>query len=292
MTINELDLKKFESKLEGYFKSDSSAKQQINDAMLYSLKAGGKRIRPLLLLEMSRAYGGNMDYANSFAASIEMIHTYSLIHDDLPCMDDDDLRRGKPTNHVVYGEDIAILAGDGLLNKAYEVMMDCVISSNYEVSCIKAMNEILRAAGTEGMILGQVADIKYQGDEITLEMLDFINKHKTGKLIVAAIKAGAIIGGASNEELSKLEDIGENIGLLFQVVDDILDIVGNVEKLGKRTQIDEKNNKITYPMLLGIEKTQELIKELEKVIIADIKTLDVKSEFLIDTVRFLVNRDH
>ncbi len=292
MNYNRDKIARFEHDMETYFKGSSRAQKLINDAMLYSLKAGGKRIRPLLLIEMCLTFGGSYEDAIDFAMGIEMIHTYSLIHDDLPCMDDDDLRRGKPTNHVVYGYDMAVLAGDGLLNKAYEVMLERVIRNHNSPRDIQAMSEILKAAGSSGMILGQVADIKYQSDDMDVETLDFINHHKTGKLIIAAMKSGAILGGASSTEVDAVAKIADNMGLLFQVVDDLLDLIGSAEKLGKRTQMDIKNDKLTYPMLLGLENTQKRIRQLEQDILKGIKALDAQSEFLIDTVKFLVNREY
>lgn len=292
MNYNQEKIVKFERAIDLYFDGTSQAQRLIDDAMLYSLKAGGKRIRPLLLIEMCLAFGGTYEEAIDFAMGIEMIHTYSLIHDDLPCMDDDDLRRGKPTNHVIYGYDMAVLAGDGLLNKAYEVMLDRVIKAHNSPREIQAMSEILKASGSHGMILGQVADIKYQSDDMDVETLDFINHHKTGKLIIAAMKSGAILGGACVEEVDAVAKIADRMGLLFQVVDDLLDLIGSAEKLGKRTQMDIKNDKFTYPMLLGLENTQKRIKQLEHEILKGIKALSIQSEFLIETVKFLVNRDY
>ncbi|MBF4693682.1 polyprenyl synthetase family protein [Fusibacter ferrireducens] len=292
MNYNQKKIDAFEQRIDLYFQDASQAQKLINDAMLYSLKAGGKRIRPLLLIEMCLAFGGTYEDAIDFAVGIEMIHTYSLIHDDLPCMDDDDLRRGKPTNHVVYGYDMAVLAGDGLLNKAYEVMLNRVIKSDYSHRAIQAMHEILKASGSNGMILGQVADIKYQSDDMDVETLDFINHHKTGKLIIAAMKSGAILGGAHEDAVNAVEEIAGKMGLLFQVVDDLLDLIGSAEKLGKRTQMDIKNDKRTYPMLLGLDNTQKRIKQLEGEIIKGIRSLDIQSDFLIETVKFLVNRDY
>ena len=271
---------------------DQSAKSLISEAMLYSLNAGGKRIRPMLVLEMAGAYGDTNDVAVTFAAAIEMIHTYSLIHDDLPCMDDDDLRRGKPTSHVVFGEDIAVLAGDSLLNLASEVMLDTVIKHCENINYMHAMREILKASGSNGMILGQVADIKYHETDIDVATLDFINYNKTGRLLTASIIAGAYIGGADEIEIRLLREIGREIGLLFQIVDDVLDVVGDAEKLGKRTQIDTKNNKITYPSLLGLEGTNQAIQSLQRSLDSKINRLRIESSFLKSLVVFLVNRDY
>jgi len=272
--------------------NDKEAKALISEAMLYSLNAGGKRIRPMILLEMAKAYGDINEGTVAFAAAIEMIHTYSLIHDDLPCMDDDDIRRGKPTSHVVYGEDIAVLTGDSLLNLAAEVMMDTVIKNFGNINYMVAMREILKASGSNGMILGQVADIKYHETVIDVAMLDFINSNKTGRLLTAAIVAGAYIGGAKDAEIKKLREIGYDIGLLFQIVDDVLDVIGDAEKLGKRTQIDTKNNKKTYPNLMGLEGAQEVIQKLQQRINANIALLTIESSFLKSLVHFLVHRDY
>lgn len=276
---------------------EGPSRKLISDAMLYSLNAGGKRIRPMMLLEMARAYGGEISktepfaMAMPFAMAIEMIHTYSLVHDDLPSMDDDDLRRGKPTNHVVFGEDIAILAGDGLLNLASELMIQSAIENAGDIKCLRAMHEIMGASGANGMILGQVADIKFNDATVDLERLDYINGYKTGKLLTAAIVAGGILGGADDEEVEKLRSIGKDMGHLFQIVDDLLDVVGDETKLGKRTQIDSKNLKITYPGLIGIEATRAKITEIANRLKDRIHTLQIEPTFLVSLVDFLVDRD-
>lgn len=263
----------------------------IKESMNYSLCAGGKRIRPLLLLEIAKSYGADLNLAVEFAIAIEMIHTYSLIHDDLPSMDDDDLRRGKPTNHVVFGEDIAILAGDSLLNLSAEVMLNAVIKHHGELRNLKAMREILKASGPSGMILGQVADIKYHETEADRVQLDFINQNKTGKLLTASIIAGAYLGNASEDEITKLRTIGKDIGMLFQLVDDVLDVVGDEKKIGKRTQIDAKNNKCTYPSLLGLNETKKIIASLQAKLLADIELLEIDKTFLKSLVTFLATRE-
>lgn len=269
----------------------TDADRLLSDAMLYSLNAGGKRIRPILCLEVAHAYGADLETIKPFAFALEMIHTYSLIHDDLPCMDDDDLRRGKPTSHVVYGEDLAILAGDALLNLSAEVMLEAVMHQNGDVKFLRAMHEILKASGASGMILGQVADIKYHDQVINIEKLNFINANKTGKLLTASIVSGALLGGASVADLEKLRKIGYQVGLLFQLVDDVLDVIGNPQKLGKRTQIDEKNNKMTYPKLMGIETTQACIRQYRDEIFETLDTLSIDVKFLKALVDFLATRD-
>ena len=293
----------FEAYVNQYVVSSASnsvsedAINHIKSAMLYSLNAGGKRIRPTLLLEMTCAYGGQVEKALEYALAIEMIHTYSLIHDDLPCMDDDDLRRGKPTNHVVYGEDIATLAGDALLNLASELMISACTEHYGNVNYLHAMREILKASGASGMILGQVADIKHHEKTVldhtdeALKMLDFINENKTGQLLTAAIVSGAYLGGAPEHEIIKLREIGRQVGLLFQIVDDVLDVIGDVEKLGKRTQIDAKNNKLTYPGILGIEETKNVIHTLKVSLLKQIEALEIDKQFLSNLIVFLAERE-
>ena len=263
----------------------------VKEGMKYSLLAGGKRIRPIILLEMAKTYDADLKIALEFAIAIEMIHTYSLIHDDLPSMDNDDLRRGKPTNHVVFGEDMAILSGDALLNLASELMISASIKLPHPEQGLLAMKSILSASGSKGMILGQVADIKYHEGEIDRDALDFINANKTGKLLTAAFLAGAKLGRADADELVKLERVGEAIGLLFQVVDDILDVVGDESKLGKRTQIDAQNDKCTYPALLGLDESRAYVAELEASILKDINKLRCQSDFLKSLVMYLSKRD-
>ena len=270
----------------------SRAKYFLAESMLYSLNAGGKRIRPMLVLEMAASFGHSSDVAIDYAVAIEMIHTYSLIHDDLPCMDDDDLRRGKPTNHVVFGVDIATLAGDSLLNLAAEVMTKAVILNDGALNHLFAMREILNASGANGMILGQVADIKYHDEVMTVDTLDFINFNKTGRLLTAAIVSGAYIGGANEKEIALLREVGREIGLLFQIVDDILDVIGDAEKLGKRTQIDSKNNKTTYPSLLGLDGTYAVIQNLRDSLNIKLDQLTIDTTFLKRLIEFLVNREY
>lgn len=285
-------IESIESAINGSFWGDTPAHGIIRESMMYSMNAGGKRLRPALLMEVNRLYAGNEEAAVQFALALEMIHTYSLVHDDLPCMDDDDLRRGKPTNHIVFGYDIAVLAGDGLLNLAAEIMLETVIRNNYLPNFIDAMREILKASGPSGMILGQVADIKYETESMDRETLDFINRHKTGKLIVAALTAGGMLANAPEEDVILLGKIGEDMGLMFQMVDDVLDLTGDPEKLGKRTQMDVKNDKRTYPMLIGIDEVKSQIKAYENRLIDYLDRLSVDTGFLKELVRFLALRDY
>lgn len=276
----------------GTLSGSEKAKSLIVDSMLYSLNAGGKRIRPRLLLEMCLAFSGDIERAKPFALAIEMIHTYSLIHDDLPSMDDDDLRRGKPTNHKVFGEDIAILAGDALLNFAHELMITSALNQKGDMTLLSAAHEISKAAGVRGMILGQVADIKYHNDSITTEILDFINANKTGKLLTAAIVSGGIIGGANDKEVELLRSIGYDMGLLFQIVDDVLDVIGDEAVIGKRIQNDVQNHKKTYPGLLGLEEAQTEVRKLSQEIEKKIDRLSIDPSFLKSLNEFLVKRNY
>ena len=239
-----------------YMPKEEGYQKTIMQAMNYSLSAGGKRLRPILTLESCKAVGGNEEDAIPFAMAIEMIHTYSLIHDDLPALDNDDLRRGKPTNHKVFGEAMATLAGDSLLNYAYEIMLSSSLNKENSKKYLKAIYEIAKHAGIYGMIGGQVVDVESENKIIDKDKLDFIHLNKTAAMIVGCMRAGAIIGDASEEELEKITKYSENIGLSFQIVDDILDIVGDEEKLGKPIGSDIENHKSTYPSLLGLEKSR------------------------------------
>lgn len=293
-------LKQYESKAEqmdaylnGYFiRSDNKFIEKINKAMRYSLTASGKRLRPLLLLEFCKLFGGTEEDGLDFAASIEMIHTYSLIHDDLPAMDNDDLRRGKPTNHVVFGEATAILAGDALLNYAYENMLNKALQDPSKMQrYVHAAKIIAEKSGCRGMILGQVADILCEGETIGVETLDYINLHKTGDLIKAAMMAGAVIGGAGKEALCKVEKIGLNIGMAFQIVDDILDIESTTAAMGKPRGSDLRNDKTTYPMLLGIEVSKKIVKERVDHAITLLHELGGDTVFLEALFKYLCYRD-
>ena len=237
----------------------------LKKAMEYSLYAGGKRVRPVLLLEATRAIGGDPKSMLDYAAAIEFIHTYSLIHDDLPALDNDEYRRGKKTNHKVFGDDMAILAGDGLQALAYEVMLSCIEESakrSEETSKkIRAANEIAKAAGTEAMVSGQVMDINSCKDEVSLTRLEKMHRMKTGALITAAVVVGAILAGADEKQVAAFRKYGENIGLAFQMVDDKLDVSGDSKNMGKDINADERNEKITYTILLSPVELDDLIKK-------------------------------
>lgn len=283
-----------EEHLSTYFNGqDSPYEKELFDAMNYSLRAGGKRLRPIILVETAKMFSGDFEKALPFAAALEMIHTYSLIHDDLPAMDNDDLRRGKPTNHIVYGQAKAILAGDALLNSAHTIMLEETLEvSSPETMrrCIKACHEISDKAGARGMIVGQVADIANENTKVDIETLNYINKYKTGALIEAAFASGAMLGGANDDEISKMRKVAQNIGLSFQIIDDILDIEGDTEVIGKPTGSDEKNDKTTYPSLIGLEASRNKADELTKEAIQILKALPYDTEFLECLVVELLSR--
>ena len=237
----------------------------LYEAIRYSLDSGGKRLRPTLLLAACEFAGGKAEDALPYASAIEYIHTYSLIHDDLPAMDNDDLRRGKPTNHKVFGDAIATLAGDGLLNTAFEIMIKDLYlhfdNMNNLKRRINAMYAIAKNAGVRGMVAGQVSDMEAENQESSLEMIEYIHINKTGALIVAAVRAGLYIGGADEEMMNKMTSYAEYLGLAYQIADDILDEVGNIEELGKNTGTDKDRKKITYVSKQGLEKSQEKLNE-------------------------------
>lgn len=235
--------------------------ETLNDSMRYSLLAGGKRVRPALCLAACELVGGNLDQCMPTACAMEMIHTMSLIHDDLPAMDNDDFRRGRPTNHKVYGENMAILAGDALLTYSFEhIARDTKGVSADRV--VRVIVELARASGAEGLVGGQVVDIQSEDKEVGLDVLKYIHEHKTAALLEAAVVCGAIVGGADDATVEKLRRYALNIGLAFQVIDDILDVTQTTEVLGKTAAKDLASNKTTYPKLLGIEKSREVADNL------------------------------
>ena len=238
----------------------------LYESMKYSLSAGGKRIRPVLLLAACDFCGGNVHEALPYACAIEYIHTYSLIHDDMPCMDDDDMRRGIPTNHKVYGEAMAVLAGDGLQTAAFEAMhKDMLMYFDDQEAMnrrVKAAYEISKGSGCRGMVAGQVADMEAEDKKSSKEMLDYIHITKTAALIIAAVRAGAFLGKPDKEMLANLTVFAENLGLAFQIRDDILDVEGSEEALGKKTGMDSANNKATYPAICGLEESKKRLENL------------------------------
>ena len=246
-------------------KNGSSDADILSEAMRYSLFAGGKRLRPTLCLAAAETIGGasTRHITLPFACALELIHTYSLVHDDLPAMDNDDLRRGKPTNHKVYGDGTAILVGDALLTAAFTWMAQIGKESSSPARALEAIFELGSAAGLHGMVLGQTLDLQIQGREgMDAPLLEAIHRYKTGALITASVRIGGILGGATDAQLQSLTQYGENIGLAFQITDDLLDVVGETSELGKSVGQDQANNKWTYPRFVGIQKAKELAYQL------------------------------
>lgn len=278
-----------------YLPEVSGMQRTIFEAMEYSIKAGGKRLRPVLMSETFKLFGGNGEAIDCFMAAIEMIHTYSLVHDDLPSMDNDMLRRGKPTTHAVYGEGMGVLAGDALLNYAFETALK---SFNVEGASIdrniKALQILSKKAGVFGMIGGQVVDVESEKkhETMTEEKIDFIYELKTGALIEASMEIGAVLAGASEDEIKLIESVASKIGMAFQIQDDILDIEGDEAVLGKPIGSDERNEKSTYVTFKGIEKSKEEVKRLTDEAIDNLKKLPYENDFLMDLLQYLVYRDN
>ncbi len=266
----------------------------LYESMKYSLTAGGKRLRPILLLAACEFAGGTIKESLPYACAMEYIQTYSLIHDDLPAMDNDDLRRGVPTNHKVYGDGIAILAGDGLLTSAFEVMnKDMYLYFDDLMKLKRRINAsyvIAKGAGIRGMVAGQVSDIESEHKQCSNEMLEYIHLNKTGALIVSAVKAGLYIGGASDDMLRDLTEYAENLGLAYQIADDILDIKGSEPELGKKTNVDAKLEKVTYISLNGLAKSEQRLEELTNNAVAALEKYYDNAEFFRDLVLTLSKR--
>ena len=273
----------FLPKEEGYQKT-------VLEAMNYSVSAGGKRLRPMLMLETYRMFGGTSKVIEPFMAAIEMIHTYSLIHDDLPAMDNDEYRRGRKTTHVVYGEAMAILAGDALLNYAFETAASAFVLDEGNPAIGKAFMILASKAGVYGMIGGQVVDVESEGKEIDADTLKFIHIHKTSALLESAMLIGAVLAGASEQQQRTVELAARELGLAFQIRDDILDVTGNTDELGKTVGSDEKNHKNTYVALEGLEKAKEDVKRYSESAIDRLKSLPVRNEFLYELIEELIDR--
>lgn len=280
-----------EQALEQMLPSADTFPPTIHQAMRYSLLAGGKRLRPALVIGAAEAVGSTAQKVLPTACAIELIHTYSLVHDDLPAMDNDDLRRGKPTNHKVYGEAVAILAGDALLTHAFQLITENTASASAE-AVVKVVKEFAEAAGSQGMIGGQVVDTLAADHEITADTLNYIHRHKTGALFRASVRAGAILGGANQEQLTALTRYAENLGLAFQIIDDILDVEGDASKIGKPVGSDQKNHKATYPALYGLEAAKERANQVAGEALAALELFDHQADFLRSTVNFIISRDH
>ncbi|MDD5261409.1 MAG: polyprenyl synthetase family protein [Methylacidiphilales bacterium] len=278
----------FEKALHAALPPASTKPATIHKAMRYSLFAGGKRLRPILCLAAAESVGGKVQAAMPLACALECIHTYSLIHDDLPSMDDDDLRRGKPTSHKVFGEGVAVLAGDALLTHAFELAARVPGWPRYSVAAV--VSELARASGSKALIAGQVADLECEGKKISPAELAYIHRNKTAALISASIRLGAMSGNASSADLKTLTRFGEALGLAFQVIDDILDITQTSEQLGKSAGKDLKAQKATYPAILGMEKAQKEAKRLTRLAQSTIKSMGPKAAPLQAIAEYLLSR--
>ncbi len=268
----------------------AGAAARLYEAMRYSLLAGGKRLRPVLVLAACEAVGGRLEAAMGLACAVEMIHTYSLIHDDLPCMDDDDFRRGRPTNHKVYGEAIATLAGDALLTDAFKVLARKSAQNVQPKIVLETIAELAQAAGSAGMVGGQVIDLLGEGKAKTIEELEELHAKKTGALFLASVRGGARLGGASEAQIESLDAYARALGLAFQVVDDLLDVQGTPEQMGKRTQKDQERGKATYPAILGVERSIDLARELESRAHRALAGFDTGADALRHLATFVVER--
>lgn len=281
-----------EAVLRAYLPKEDGYQRTIMEAMNYSVLAGGKRLRPMLMLETYRLFGGASRVIEPFLAAIELIHTYSLVHDDLPAMDNDEYRRGKKTTHAVYGEAMGILAGDALLNYAYETAGRAFSMEPENPQLGRAFQILAEKSGIYGMVGGQVVDVEAEGtSDITREKLDFIYRLKTGALLEAAMRIGAVLAGAGEVEQQLVENVAAQIGLAFQIQDDILDVTSTMEVLGKPIGSDERNQKATYVTFVGLEQAGLEVKRLCEHAIAQLETLPVKNEFLTELLRSLIVRE-
>lgn len=279
--------------IQSYLPAEEGFAKTMAQAMNYSILAGGKRLRPMLILETLRLFGGEEKLAYPFMAAMEMIHTHSLVHDDLPALDNDDYRRGRLTTHKVYGEAMGVLSGVALLNYAYEVMLtafDKADTPDRQAHVIQALKVISHKTGLYGMLGGQSVDVENDGKPLKREMLNYIYKNKTSALIEASMMTGAVLAGASEEEIRIVEQAAEDIGLAFQIQDDILDVTSTQEELGKPIHSDEKNNKVTYVSLMGIQAAAGKVKELSDHAVELLNSLDRENEFLDLLVESLVSR--
>lgn len=285
-------VEEIEGIIKAYLPKEEGNQKVVLQAMNYSILAGGKRLRPMLMQEAYRLFGGEEDIVNPFMAALEMIHTYSLIHDDLPAMDNDEYRRGRKTTHIVYGEAMAILAGDGLLNYAFETAVGAFSIKPGDCRVERAFSILAKKAGIYGMIGGQTADILAEEREetLSLEELLYIHENKTAALIQSALTIGAVLAGAGEQQVACMEKVGYNIGVAFQIQDDILDVTGQMEKLGKPVGSDEKNHKATYVTLEGLEKAE---KEQERLSREALKLLEKEGagSFFLKLVQSLITRE-
>lgn len=278
--------------IRGYLPEEEGFEKTLLSAMNYSILAGGKRIRPMLMLETYRLFGGKQENeVTPFLAAMEMIHTYSLVHDDLPAMDDDDYRRGRLTTHKVYGEAMGILAGDALLNYSFEVAAQA-FSDSKDISCVaRAFTILTQKPGIRGMIGGQAVDVENCNQSMVKDKLDFIYQLKTGALIEGSMMIGAILAGAEDVKVKEIEEVGRKIGLAFQIQDDVLDVIGDEQVIGKPRNSDEKNNKTTYVTLFGLDEAKKMVEVLSMDALKVLETFPKRNKFLEELVRYLIFRD-
>ncbi len=290
----EVRVREIEQILRAFLPEETGYQKTVLEAMNYSMLAGGKRLRPLLMRETYRMFGGTDSRIEPFMAAIEMIHTYSLVHDDLPAMDNDEYRRGRKTTHVVYGEAMAILAGDGLLTHAFETAAKAftLVDAADAAGVGRAIGILAQKAGIDGMLGGQCVDVEAEdkGLEVDMDRLMYIHDKKTAALIQSSLKIGAVLAGAPEEDIEKLEKIGHLVGIAFQIRDDILDIEGTQEELGKPIGSDEKNHKATYVSLVGMEQAKADVERFSAQAVELSQSLSAKNTFLVDVIRELVYR--
>lgn len=273
-----------------YLPEESGYQKTVMEAMNYSFLAGGKRLRPMLMQETYRLFDGKSDIIEPFMAAIEMIHTYSLIHDDLPAMDNDDYRRGRKTTHVVYGEAMGILAGDALLNFAFETACKGLMQDVGNPAVARAVQILAQKAGIYGMLGGQVVDVESEGQPLEREKLDFIYDLKTGALIEASMLIGAVLAGASEKEQQVILQVAKDVGLAFQIQDDILDVTSDIETLGKPIGSDEKNHKTTYVTIRGLAQAQKDVEKISERALEGVASLSEENVFLNELIRYLIHR--
>ncbi|MDP9186567.1 MAG: polyprenyl synthetase family protein [Verrucomicrobiota bacterium] len=276
--------------LDRYLPEENVKPATIHKAMRYSLFAGGKRLRPILCLAAAEACGGKIDNALPLACAMECIHTYSLVHDDLPSMDDDDLRRGRPTCHKVFGDGIAVLAGDALLTIAFEIVSRAKPTSRYDMSIL--LRELAVAAGSQKLIAGQVADLEGEGKKIDMAGLRYIHENKTAAILTTSVRLGAMSANANSKQLAAITKFGRALGLAFQVIDDILDVTQTSEKLGKSAGKDVAAQKATYPAIIGLDKSRAEAKRLTKQAHAALSTFGVKGDALHALANYLLKREY
>lgn len=276
--------------IDEYLPEDKEYISTVVEAMNYSVHVGGKRLRPMLMKETYKMFGGEGKVVEPFMAAIEFIHTYSLVHDDLPAMDNDEYRRGKKSTHAQYGHAMGILAGDALLNYAFETALKAY---DYEASAniIKALKVLANKAGIYGMVGGQVVDVESEGKPIDMDVIKFIHENKTAAMIESSMMIGAILAGADDKAVEVIEAIGSDVGLAFQIQDDILDVTSTLEVLGKPIGSDEKNGKTTYLSLVGLEQAQRDVEMISKRAISNLESLSVRNDFLKDLILELITRD-